>query len=108
MSSEIPKLNDADLTRLINVRSHVLVKFSAPWCQPCKALAPIFEQAAGRHIELAFAEVNVEDQPAIGARLGVRALPTLQGWRDGNLVFSKPGMVSPAELDKMIAELVET
>lgn len=106
-ASSVTPLTDADFKGLLKARNHILIKFWAPWCQPCKILTPIFEQAAARHDEVAFGEVNVEEQQAMGARLGIRALPTIQGWSHGNLIFSHVGLLSAPELDKLIANLVK-
>lgn len=106
-NSSVPALKDVDFNRLLKSRDYVLLKFWAPWCEPCKVLAPIFEQAAARHDEIAFAQVNVEDEPAMGARLGIRSLPTIQGWCRGNQVFSTAGLVSPRELDDLIERLLK-
>lgn len=107
LHSSVSNLNDTEFTQLLKARSHVLVKFWAPWCQPCKALTPIFEQAAARHVEVAFGQINVDENKAVAGRLGVRAIPTIQGWSKGNLVFTHTGLISAPDLDKLIAQLVE-
>lgn len=101
----IPQLNDKDMTELVNARRFVLVKFSAPWCGPCKALAPVFEAAAERHPEVAFAEINVDEHPAIAARFSVRSLPTLMGWVDGDPTLTRMGLLSAEGMDKLVADL---
>lgn len=107
MRSDVTTLTDADFGPMLKARRDVLVKYGAPWCGPCKMLAPIFEQAAARHDDVAFAEVDVQAQQVLGRRMGIRSLPTLQGWRDGDLVFSRIGLVSAPELDKLVAELLK-
>lgn len=107
MSDTIQNIDDKGFRELINCRQNVLIKFWAPWCGPCKMLDPIVERAAGKHVEVAFAQVNVDDNPALAARFGIRALPTVQAWRDGNLFASKTGVIGDSDMDKLIKDLVQ-
>ncbi len=88
----------------------VLVDFWAPWCPPCRMIAPILDQLAERHDgRLAVAKVNVDDHPGLAATYGVSGIPTLVLIEDGSptrtLVGARPlavlerelGLPSPAE-----------
>ena len=62
----------------------VLADFWAPWCGPCRAMAPHFESAARQlQSSFLFVKINTEEAPALAARIGIRAIPTLVLFKDG-------------------------
>jgi thioredoxin 1 len=73
----------------------VLVDFWAEWCGPCKMLAPVLEEiAADQNNGVKVTKVNVDDQPALAARFGIRSIPTLLYFADGELRNQTVGVVS--------------
>ncbi len=75
-----------------------VVDFWAPWCAPCRAMVPQFERAVRLRPQVRFAKVNVDEQPSLAARFGVRSIPTLAVIRDGTLLGTAAGLVGADDL----------
>ncbi len=108
MSDKIANLtNDTFKSTIAGAPTPVLVDFWAPWCGPCKAIAPILEELAGElDGKLQIAKVNVDDNDTVAAEFGVRAIPTMLLFKGGQLVDQFVGMMPKAALkDKLLAKI---
>ncbi|MEC7229122.1 MAG: thioredoxin [Candidatus Thermoplasmatota archaeon] len=96
---EVRSVSDSEYENSIKDSEWVLVDFWAPWCGPCKALAPVLEQVASER-EILIAKVDTDSNPANAGKLGVRGIPALFLYHNGSLVGKQSGaMPKPALLN---------
>ncbi|GAB5562119.1 MAG: thioredoxin [Synoicihabitans sp.] len=105
MSANIANLDSTSFKTAVAADQPVLVDFWAPWCGPCKAIAPILEELATElDGKVSIAKVNVDENDTISAEFGVRAIPTLLLFKGGSVVEQIVGMTSKdALLEKINA-----
>ena len=85
----------------------VLVDFWAEWCGPCKMIGPALEELASEYDgRLKVAKVNVDDHPSVAAKYGVRGIPALFMFKDGEVVSNRTGAAPKASLKGWIEESV--
>ena len=108
MSEKIADLTTADFkTTVAAATTPLLVDFWAPWCGPCKAIAPILEEIATEMDgQVKIAKVNIDDHDTIAAEYGIRAIPTMLLFKGGKVVEQIVGMMPKAALKaKLPAQL---
>lgn len=105
MANELIKqVTDATFeTEVVKAGTPVLVDFWAEWCGPCKMIAPILDEVATAYAgRLTVAKMNVDDNRAVPAQYGIRGIPTLMLFKDGQLAATKVGALSKAQLTAFI------
>ena len=105
MASELIKhVSDASFEAdVLQPGSAVLVDYWAEWCGPCKMIAPILDEVAGAYQgKLTIAKINVDENREIPAKFGIRGIPTLMLFKDGQLAATKVGAMSKAQLTAFI------
>jgi thioredoxin 2 len=94
----IQPLTDETLGEALGRPGLTVIEFWAPWCGPCRAMAPQFERAAQLRPEYRFVNVNVDEEPALAGRFGIRSIPAIVVLRGGQPVAAEPGVIGAAQL----------
>jgi len=78
-------------SEVMNSEKPVLLDFWAPWCGPCRMVAPVVEEIAAERPDIKVGKVNVDEQPELAGRFGVMSIPTLVVMKDGKIVNQAMG-----------------
>lgn len=106
--SHAVEATDANFSELINSDKPVLVDFWAEWCGPCKMIGPVVEQLAGEYEGRAIvAKMDVDQNDQIPAQFGIRSIPTLMVFKNGQLVDKVIGAVPKNVLEQKLQAAME-
>ena len=102
------KVSDTSFeTDVIKASQPVLVDFWAEWCGPCKQIGPALEEIAAEYADkLTIAKVNIDENPETPTRYGVRGIPTLMLFKDGQLAATKVGALPKGKLIEWIDSVI--
>ncbi|MDH7481462.1 MAG: thioredoxin [Armatimonadota bacterium] len=102
--SNVKEVTDEDFEQeVLQSTTPVLVDFWAPWCGPCRMIAPIVEEVAQNYEEkLKVAKVNVDQSPLVVARFRIMSIPTLMLFKNGNVIETIVGAVPKNQIVEKI------
>lgn len=92
---------------IVNSDIPVIVDFWAPWCGPCKMMGPNFEKSAKNFpLKTLFTKVNTENEQTLGARFGIRSIPTLIIFKEGKEVHRISGALDESSLNSLVTQFM--
>jgi len=107
MAKDILEVGDSSFeSEVLKSDKPVLVDFWAPWCGPCRAIAPIVEELAedfGDKVK--FTKCNVDENPTTPTKYGIKSIPTLIFFKDGEIQDKVIGIVAKSRLEEMISDV---
>jgi thioredoxin 1 len=109
MMGTVKQLTDASFAQdVVQADGLVLVDFWAPWCGPCRAVAPVLEQVAAQYAgRVTIAKMNVDENPETPGRYGVRSIPTIALFKGGEVVDGVLGAAPQPFFSQMLDKHLE-
>jgi thioredoxin 1 len=106
MAKNVAEFTDSNFQdEVLKSTTPVLVDFWAPWCMPCRAIAPVIEQLAAENADVKIGKVNVDDSPMAAGQYGVSSIPTLMVFKGGEVVERFVGVQPKGRLQEALNAL---
>jgi len=108
MAAGIIEVSDANFqSEVIDSEKPVLVDFWAPWCGPCRAIAPIIEEIAGTYGDaIKIGKCNVDENPVSPGKYEIKAIPTLIFFKNGEVAKQHTGLANKEQLEEMLKQVI--
>ena len=110
MSSKIVHISDESFgEEVLNASGPVLIDYWAEWCGPCKMIAPILDELSEEYDgRVKIVKLNIDDNPETPPKYGIRGIPTLMLFKNGNVEATKVGAVSKSQLADFIEKNIDS
>ena len=101
------EINSVDeYVKALKENNNLVVDFWAPWCGPCKALAPVLERVSNDYPDVTFVKVNIDENRALAQNNNVTSIPTLKYFKEGQAVATQVGMSSLTQIEEKVNSLL--
>jgi len=108
MAQNLLEIDDGSFEiQVLRASKPSLVDFWAPWCGPCKAIGPVIEKLAEKYGDrILFTKCNADDSQETTAKYGIKSIPTLMFFKDGNVFDKITGMTNPAKIEEVLNKIL--